>query len=243
MMLPEPFRLHSFDRVTSTNDEARRLAEEGAGHATVVWAREQTAGRGRRGRTWYSPPGNLYCSILLDPGPSPRRAPELTFVSSVALREALASLVPRASFTAKWPNDILCGGAKISGILLETAPPLIILGTGVNIAATASEPSYPTTNLAAAGADPGLDAFAVLQGFCASLGRWYATWRDIGFAAVRRAWLAHASGIGGAITVRLADGTTLEGSFGGLDEAGALLLDTPDGARRPILAGDVFFAA
>src|SRR6202012_4529469 len=91
-MLSQPFRLEQRDKIDSTNDEARRLAAAGFGHGTVVSAVEQSAGRGRRGRAWMSPPGNLHCSILLDRGPEPALAPQLTFVAAVALRDALADL-------------------------------------------------------------------------------------------------------------------------------------------------------
>ncbi len=223
---------------------------------------EQTAGRGRRGRGWFSPKGNLHCSIVLDPGPEPARAPELVFVAAVALRQALAELVPTARFACKWPNDILCmsaerdgavalsagrptniGGAKVAGMLLERSGAWVILGVGVNVVAAPPPGTalYAATSLAAAGGTADLDA--VYAGFTGHLAVEYDLWRGEGFAPVRRTWLDHAIGVGQAVTVRLADTSVLEGRFGGLDAAGALLLDAADGTRRPVLAGDVFFAA
>ncbi len=240
MNLREPFRLNALERAASTNDEARRLAGQGMGHGTVVTAREQTAGRGRRGRRWISPAGNLYASILLDPGPVAGRAAELAFVGALALREALAGLCP-GPFACKWPNDILHDGRKIAGMLLEAAEPLVILGVGVNVTSAPELAEYPATSLHACGAD-WVEAAAVLAAFCDRLAPWYATWRGEGFAPIRRAWLAHAIGLGGPVVVRLADRSSMEGRFGGLDERGALLLETPSGTR-PVLAGDVFFAA
>ena len=241
--LPPPFSLVAVDRIDSTNDEARRLVAQGAGHGTVIWAKEQTAGRGRRGRAWVSPPGNLHCSIVLHPGPSLAHAPQLTFVAAVALRDALAEFLPSAPFQCKWPNDLLVAGRKVAGMLLEVAGPWIILGVGVNVAHTpdASTQSllYPTASLLHFGS--GADPFDVLASFCDSLGRWYDRWNEHGFAAIREAWLANAAGLGEAITVRLADGVTLEGRFGGLDGQGALMLDKSDGSRQAVLAGDVFF--
>ncbi len=235
--------LHRFAVLGSTNDEARRLAAEGAPHGTAVQADEQTQGRGRRGREWFSPSGNLHLSVILDPGPVPARASELAFVASVALREALSGLAPDAAFACKWPNDILCGGAKIAGMLLENHAPLVVLGVGVNVAA--APPSdmiqYRATSLRAIGC--AADADAVSAGFRERLLGWHARWLADGFATVRSAWLDRAVGIGEPVTVRLADTRVLEGRFGGLDANGALLLDTPDGHRRPVLAGDVFFAA
>ena len=134
--LPPPFSLVAVDRIDSTNDEARRLVAQGAGHGTVIWAKEQTAGRGRRGRAWVSPPVNIHCSIVLHPGPSLAHAPQLTFVAAVALRDALAEFLPSAPFQCKWPNDLLVAGRKVAGMLLEVAGPWIILGVGVNVAHT-----------------------------------------------------------------------------------------------------------
>jgi BirA family biotin operon repressor/biotin-[acetyl-CoA-carboxylase] ligase len=237
--LADPFRLIALDRVDSTNDEVKRAASQGAGHGTVVWAKVQTAGRGRRGREWISPEGNLHFSVLLDSGADLSKTPQLAFVAAVAVRAALAELVPAAAFQVKWPNDILCQGRKIVGMLLEQAPPWIVLGIGVDIA-HAPEPSlYPTICLRQLGS--GADPFDVLAGVCEHLAGWYNRWREEGFSPIRQAWLDDAIGLAGPVTVRLSDEATLEGRFGGLDAEGALLLDLPSGERRKILAGDVFF--
>lgn len=237
--LPPPFSLVALDQVDSTNDEARRAAEAGAGHGLVVWAGAQTAGRGRRGRTWMSPAGNLHASLVLHPGPRPAEAPQLAFVAAVALQEALAELVPAADFRVKWPNDVLCNGRKIAGMLLEQAPPWIVLGIGVNIEVAPDPALYPTACLRQAGS--GAAPFDVLAGFCGHFALWYDRWRDEGFAPLRQGWLARAIGVGGPVRVHLADATTLEGRFAGLDEQGALLLETSDRRTVPVLAGDVFF--
>jgi BirA family biotin operon repressor/biotin-[acetyl-CoA-carboxylase] ligase len=238
--LPPPFSLLALDRTDSTNDEARRAAQQGAGHGFVVCAVEQTAGRGRRGRGWVSAPGNLFCSVLLDPGSSPAEAPQLAFVAAVALAKTLNELLPSAGFQVKWPNDILCQGRKVSGMLLELALPWAILGVGVNIAHAPDLGLYPATCLASLGSDT--QPFDVLTGFCGQLAEWYAVWRTVGFAAVRQAWLDLAYGVGGPVTVRLSDEKTLQGRFTGLDEGGALLLETADGRRQTVLAGDAFFS-
>lgn len=237
--LPAPFQLIALERVDSTNDEAKRAALRGAGHATVVWAEEQTAGRGRRGRDWLSPVGNLHCSLLMDPGPDPSKAPQLAFVAALAVRAALAELVPAVAFQVKWPNDILCRGRKIAGMLLEQASPWVVVGIGVDVAHAPEPGLYPTTCLRQIGS--GAEPFDVLACLCGHLGTWYARWRHDGFAPIRQAWLADAAGLSGPVTVRLSDETTMEGTFSGLDAEGALLLDRPDGEQRKILAGDVFF--
>jgi BirA family biotin operon repressor/biotin-[acetyl-CoA-carboxylase] ligase len=239
MMLPAPFVWQQRGRIDSTNDEARRLAESGHGHGTVVSATEQTAGRGRRGRPWSSPPGNLFCSLLLDPGAAPGAAPQLTFVAAVALRDALAELAPAGDFRVKWPNDILCNGAKIAGMLLEQAGTLVILGVGANIVWHPDTALYPATCLKRIGS--GASAADVVIGFCAQLARRYDQWRQQGFAAIRADWLAGAKGIGEPVTARLADGSELTGIFRDLDADGALQLQLADGRLHRVVAGDVFF--
>jgi BirA family biotin operon repressor/biotin-[acetyl-CoA-carboxylase] ligase len=239
MMLPAPWVLEARGRIDSSNDEARRLAQHGAGHGTVVTAVEQTAGRGRRGRAWTSPPGNLHCSILLDPGTNPALAPQLTFVAAVALRDALAELALAADFKVKWPNDILCNGAKIAGMLLEQAGALVVLGVGVNVVEHPDTTLYPATSLRKAGS--GAEAQDVVTGFCAQLGRRYEQWRHAGFASIREAWLDNAYGKCETIKAHLADETIKEGTFAGLAADGALELLDESGVVHHILAGDVFF--
>src|SRR5262245_61818354 len=120
------WRLIALDRTGSTNQEALRLARSGEAGPLWITAVEQTAGRGRRGRSWHSPPGNHYASLLLtDPGPADR-APQLSFVAALALHDAVSALAPGLSsrLRFKWPNDLLLDGAKVAGILVEgeTAP-------------------------------------------------------------------------------------------------------------------------
>jgi len=240
-LLPPPFSLVSLAAVDSTNDEARRRILSGAGHGLTVTAAEQSAGRGRRGRVWHSPLGNLHCSFVLEVGQNFAAAPQLAFVSAVALREALAEMAPNAPFRCKWPNDLLCQGKKLAGMLLEAAPPYVILGVGVNLVDAPSPALYPTTSLRALGSNA--EPLDLLTLFAERLGLWHGRWMAEGFTPVRQAWLEHAQGVGEGVTVRLSDGSELFGLFSGLDPDGALLLDQADGTCRPILAGDVFFSS
>ena len=117
-VLPDGWTLVALASVGSTNDEAARLADTGVPEGTVVWSREQTGGRGRRGRHWASPPGNLYTSTILRPACAAPRAAELGFVAALAV----ADIVPVGRpVRLKWPNDVLVDGGKIAGILLESA--------------------------------------------------------------------------------------------------------------------------
>ncbi|MGC8476269.1 MAG: biotin--[acetyl-CoA-carboxylase] ligase [Acetobacteraceae bacterium] len=226
-------------RVGSTSDEARRLAAAGAPPGLVITAAEQTAGRGRHGRGWTSPVGNLYASVLLEPAVPPARLPELGFVAAVAVAELLSGFLPAGTVGLKWPNDVLARGAKIAGLLVEQAAGMAILGMGINLAVRPEDTPYPATALAAEGVV--LSPEAALQRLLESLGSWLARWEQAGFAPVRAAWLARAHPAGTMLRVRLggpAAAGVLEGTFAGLDADGTLLLDT-EGGRRRIAAGEV----
>lgn len=242
--LPAPFSLVRLDSVGSTNDEARRLALSGAAaDLLVVTAREQSAGRGRRGRNWVSPPGNLHCSTLIHIDGNLATAAQLGFVAAVALVDAFRALVPGIPFTCKWPNDVLAEGRKCSGMLLEpVGTEWLVLGIGVDVAAPPPPSAlvYPACALADLGF-AGSDA-DVLAAFCTSFGPLVDCWRRLGFAPIRDAWVERARGIGDPVVVRL-EGETMSGLFVGLDDEGALLLDQASQGRRRILAGDVYFPA
>lgn len=241
--LPPGYRLLALDDVDSTNDEARRLAAAGAASGTLVWARRQSRGRGRRGRPFVSPPGNLYCSLLLRPECRPAEAPELCFVAAVAVGETLAELLPAdVRLGHKWPNDVLVGGRKVAGILLESgaageALGWLVVGVGINLASHPEGLEFPATSLAAHGVRA--EAGAVLERYLRCFDHWLERWRTEGFAPVRAAWLARAEGLGRPLLVRLPE-ESFEGTFAELDARGALILATADGARRRVTAGDVF---
>ena len=244
--IPESFTLIRYPQLGSTNDEAVKLAVAGADDGTVVLAEVQTAGRGRRGRTWQSPAGNLYCSIVARPTVPPAVAAQLSFVTAVALAQTLADLLPPdRAVRQKWPNDVLIDGAKAAGILLESSGAgtdsvdWVVIGCGVNVTETPADTAYPATSLRAAGADIP-DAGAVLPVFLAHLHAWRVRWESGGMAPVRDAWLDRAHGLGKDMTVRLPD-RELRGIFGGMDRTGALLLDLANGTRQTISAGDVYF--
>lgn len=245
--LPAGFRLQSFETLGSTNDAAKALARAGAAEKTLVWAREQTQGRGRRGRTWHSPPGNLYLSLVLRPHREAARAAQLSFVAALALGDALHALAgPALALRYKWPNDVLCGGKKLAGILLESetgtdgSVQFVVIGVGVNLASRPEDVEYPATSLAAEGI-AGVTPTALLEAFARHVDLWVGRWRQEGFAPVRTAWLARASGLGAPITVRL-ERVTLCGRFHDLGADGALVLDAAEGRRR-IAAGEVFPAS
>jgi BirA family biotin operon repressor/biotin-[acetyl-CoA-carboxylase] ligase len=244
--LPPAYKLVVLDSVVSTNDEALRLAAAGAEDGTLVWAREQTGGRGRQGRSWSSPPGNLYLSLVLRPDCMPAEAAQLGFVAGLALGEAIGSLVPPLiEVTYKWPNDLLLNGRKAAGILLESRSAsdgtleYLILGLGANVAHFPEDTGFPATSLRFEGATE-VEVEALLEAFGRYFMSWVNRWLDEGFAPVRRAWLHHAHGLGEEIEVRLPR-ETLKGTFKDLDGRGVLRLELPGGETREISAGDIYF--
>lgn len=246
--LPPGWRLLDFDSIDSTNDEARRQAEVGAPEGTVVRAVRQTAGRGRSGRSWSSTDGNLHCSVLLRPGMPAAVAAQASLVTGVAVTAALTELAPSLAFGCKWPNDVLCGGRKLCGVLLEAGgadganPEWVVVGIGVNVATAPDLPDliHPATSLQAEGADVSVDT--VLEAVCRHLHSGLTAWRTGGMRRLREAWQARAAGIGQMATVRLPNGA-VTGRLVGLDRDGAMVLAQPDGTVQRILAGDVFFAS
>ena len=241
--LDEHIHLIALESIDSTNDEAKRQANAGAADGTMIWAREQLAGRGRHGRVWSSPPGNLYLSLVLRPNVAPVEAMQLGFVAAVALSDTLTELLqPGVVIGHKWPNDVLVSGAKIAGILAESAATAgqsvawAIMGVGVNVAHYPAQTDYGATSLRQAGSD--ITVEAMLPMLANRMLNWRDRWQASGFAPVKQAWLARAIGLGAPLAVKIAE-ATIEGCFNGVDDGGALVLRTGDGRLRAIAAGDV----
>ena len=244
-ILPPGWTVVAFDTIGSTNDEALRRAEAGAREGTVISAGRQEGGRGRRGRTWSSPPGNAYSSTIVRPRCPPERAVQLGFVTALAVCDAVIAGLPAACVVRlKWPNDVLVDGAKISGILLESSVGAdgmvehVVIGTGINV--TAAPPASATSYAAASLRDRGdaREAPAVLGAYLVSLAARLEQWRQ-GFAGIRADWLARAAWLGETVAVSQGD-ERIEGCFAGLDADGALLLEPPGGPPRRIVSGEVF---
>ncbi len=237
------FHLTAVESIGSTNDMAKGMAAARAPEGTLVWAREQTIGRGRHGRNWSSPPGNLYVSLLLRPHVPVDRAAQWSFIAAVALAQALSGLLPPAArLQHKWPNDILVDGRKIAGILLESAAggrdrvDWLVIGMGVNVDSHPEGGDYGATSLRAHGVEA--TPQSVLAGLCDSVLTWRQRWLEEGFAPVRTAWIGRAAGVDGPLRVDVG-GETLEGTYLGIDDTGALVLDLPGTGRRLVTAGEV----
>jgi BirA family biotin operon repressor/biotin-[acetyl-CoA-carboxylase] ligase len=171
--------------------------------------------------------------------PADPPAPTLALVAAVALHETVSAYAHGAEVRIKWPNDLLVGGAKLSGILLERQDDSVVIGFGVNLAEHPEETARPATSFRAQfGSAPGPAAF--LEDLAGAFARWLGRWRSDGLAPVRAQWLLAAHPIGTALSTHTASGAWVEGLFDGLDESGALRLRLADGSSHVIHAGDVF---
>jgi BirA family transcriptional regulator, biotin operon repressor / biotin---[acetyl-CoA-carboxylase] ligase len=220
--------------VDSTMDEARRRFRPGDGQRHWIVADQQTEGRGRSGRSWSSPTGNLHLTVLLPAPCAPRHQPKLGFVAGVALRAAVGG-----EARLKWPNDILIGDAKVAGLLLEGLGngAAVAIGMGVNVSSHPEGTPYPATTMRAH------DGAASLEGLFRRVALELDAALDLfgdggGFRTIRRSWLSRAAFLGKAIAVRQ-DGAALTGIFRDIDADGHLILGAPGGDIR-IAAGDVF---
>ncbi|HOK53708.1 MAG TPA: biotin--[acetyl-CoA-carboxylase] ligase [Armatimonadota bacterium] len=228
--------IHRFEKVESTNDIAKKLAEEGASEGTVVVASEQTKGRGSRGRVWLSPPGaNLLVSVIFRPNLPPERMGELAFVASVAVAGTLrdcCGLEPRI----KWPNDVQVDGLKISGIIVEAAKGAAILGVGINVNWTElpEEITSTATSIALEVGRP-VDMEIVLKAFLADLDIVYNVYRARGFGRILQDWRDLETTTGRPVTVSM-NGGKIQGTAVDVDEHGSLIVEMPDGSRKAIPA-------
>ncbi len=244
--------VHYYTRVSSTNDIAAGLLPAAA-DGTVVFAEEQTAGRGRRGRVWLSPAGaGLYVSVICR-GDSARRAgsithaPRMTIMAGVALADAIRT-ASGLDVEIKWPNDLYAGGRKVAGILAEgvasatdlAGPPVnVVLGFGINVRAVTSSIDLPphATTLEAELGRPVDRALVWAESLAAiASGR-----RDLHagrFDAILTRWRARARSSVGRLVEWLASDGVRRGQTAGIDEDGALLVSTGPGTER-IVGGEV----
>ena len=256
----EGFRLDAHDSVGSTNTVALDHARAGDPGKLWVVTRKQESGRGRRGRAWLMPEGNLAATLLLIPGSELKLAATLGFVAGLALADALDAVVPkgriavavdgashgRNRFELKWPNDVLASGAKLAGILLESTMLeggrfAVAIGIGVNVAAYPQDLPYPATSLQALGAD--CDAETLFLALSDAWSENARLWDDgRGLNAIRKRWLTRAAGLGGEVAVRI-DGNVVRGVFETIDEDCRFVIRDDDGSVLTIAAGDVHFGA
>jgi BirA family transcriptional regulator, biotin operon repressor / biotin---[acetyl-CoA-carboxylase] ligase len=258
------YRLEAHETVGSTNQLALERVRQGDPGRLWIVSKRQESGRGRRGRNWETPHGNLAATLLLVGHGELKLAATLGFVAGLALSDALAAVVPngrigigvdggqsvagvgRGRFELKWPNDVLADGAKLAGILLESAQLdggryALAIGIGVNVVAHPDGLPYPATSLAALGAEADAETL-----FLALSDAWTANARDWdegrGLARIRSNWLNHAAGLGSDVAVKV-DGNVVRGVFETIDEDCRFVIRARGGEMIRIAAGDVHFGA
>lgn len=239
------YHLLSFDTLDSTNEEAKRLAHGGGSHGAVIWAKRQSGGKGRMGRSWISDEGNLFVSVLLKPEKPLAELPQLSFLTAVAAMEALEAVLPKGKkLQCKWPNDILLDGRKLGGILLESFKTdgddksWVVVGLGINVDSFPTHTDFPAACLKDAGVEL-VSAKIILSRFIHHFIERYNEWDTKGFAPARKKWMEMAWGIDQRLCARLPDGD-IEGICRGIDAKGTLLLKLDNGKNQQVNAGDVF---
>ena len=236
--------VHWLARVDSTQRVARDLARSGAAEGTAVVAEEQTAGRGRLGRTWHSPPGdNLYCSIVLRPPRAPAEVPQIALVAGLAVADAVQETAGRCP-AIKWPNDVLLDGKKVCGILTEMESEMdrvhhVIAGIGVNLNTRRfpRELREKASSLLLLTGRP-VERAPFTARLLAALEARYGRYLSVGFASVRTEWESYSCLTGTEVRVQ-GPGGEVAGRVIGLDDDGALRLRGADGRVTRIVAGEV----
>jgi len=245
-MSPPAFRRVTLPETDSTNAEAMRRALAGERGPLWVLAERQTLGRGRAGRTWTSEPGNLHASYLVTFEAEIARAGELSLIAGLAAYDAIRRAASGAGLDGlrlKWPNDVLVGGAKTGGILVEcsTIPGsrgfFAVIGIGLNLVSHPSGLDRPATDLAEHGIL--VSPHVLVARVAETLDHWLGVWsHGVGFPAVRTAWSERAGQLGEPLSVKTAEGP-VTGYFAGIDARGALLLKDDRGQIRSFTYGDV----
>ncbi len=234
------------DRVDSTNAEAlRRIAAGNMADTCWFVAKSQDRGRGRQGRPWHSLEGNVFASLARPAGNDAMVNAQHSYAAAIAVAESLQAFGV-GHIACKWPNDVLAGGAKISGILLEAAKnaagqPWLVIGIGVNVALAppVQDTVWPATAMARHVAQPPTPR-AFLEDLAPRLATWSARLDRDGFAALRSVWMQQAYGLGGRVRMQRADGV-LTGQFLGIDETGGGRVRLDSGTERLVHAGELAF--
>jgi BirA family biotin operon repressor/biotin-[acetyl-CoA-carboxylase] ligase len=236
-------RHERYETLGSTNAKALVRARAGVRGPLWITAEAQSGGRGRRGKSWVSPPGNLYATLLLTEPSPPALAPQLSFVAGLAVHDAVAACAPGLApkLRLKWPNDVLLDGRKLSGMLIEAESQprfSLAIGIGVNCVSHPLDTGYGATDLQAN--NVAIAAQDLLPRLAAAMSARVEQWAaGAGFATIRSDWLARAASLGETILVRLPE-RELTGIFEGIDADGRLLLVTPDKTTETVAAGDIF---
>ena len=243
--LPPQFELVTLDRTASVMDAALARAREGAGEGTLVWAREQTHARTRRGSAWVGYEGNLHCALIIEPDYPNEEAWQLAYVNVLAAGSTIAEMVsPMTGLRFAWPNRLLVNDLLAARLdVAATEPtrdpyPALVLATSVNVSRHPPQPEPEEYNSIHASGAPEITVVDVLEAYASHFLAWSSRWAEEGFAPLLRAWRIRADGLGSDAAIRLPDGP-VEGRIDDVDEHGALVLDIGGGTRR-ITIGEYF---
>ena len=236
--------IHYFKEVDSTNNVAKYLAEDGAEEGTVVVAEVQHRGKGRRGKTWISPPGGVWMSIILRPDIPPSKAPLLTLVTGVAVAETLKDEL-MLDVGIKWPNDIIIGNKKVCGILTEVDASInnvnyVVVGIGIDM--NVDVPVFPPDLQKGATSlknelDTEINGALLVQKFLLRFEELYNRFNQGEFPQILKEWRLLSKTIGNNVEVRTR-GKTVRGEAVGINKDGILILELEDGSLRKMISGE-----
>ena len=243
--LPPQFELVALERTGSVMDAALARAADGAGEGALIWAREQTNARTRRGNAWIGYAGNLHCALIIEPDYPNEEAWQLVYANALAVGSAIAEMVsPMTGLRFAWPNRLLINdllAARLDVAATDPARdpyPALVLGASVNVAAHPPQPEPEEYNSIHASGAPDIGVIDLLEAYASHFLAWSGRWADEGFAPLRRAWRIRADGLGSHSEIALIRGA-IQGRLEDVDPQGALVLDTGGGPRR-ITIGEYF---
>ena len=240
------YNLLIFDQIDSTNEEAKRLEQAKVEGEFVIWSKSQAKGKGRLGRKWVSPIGNLYLSLLLRPKYDVTTSSQISFVVAVAVGEMIAKFAhSQVAISYKWPNDILLNDKKIAGILLESSIKMhngfldwLVVGIGLNVVSSPEQMPYPTSSLQEQNIE--IDLNKIVDELMKSFSYWYSLWQNQGFDIIRTKWLERGKALGEVITVSVGK-DRISGVFEDITLDGCIKLILPGGQACFVSSGEVFY--
>lgn len=238
--LPSLYELIELQSVDSVVTEARRRAENGAEEGTLIWAHEQTDAHGRLGKSWYSPFGNLYCAIILQPEFPAEQALQISYIAAISMGTALGSLLsPLVTLRYRWPNDIVLNDDKAVGIVIDAPAPIddrlpwMSAGIAVNIAAYPNDPNPGAVSVHEAEGNAAIGVTDVLEEYSKQFLHWINRWAEHGFEPVLRAWQQRTNGVGEDISIDLKN-ELVTGTFTHVETDGSIAIKQSDGRVRNI---------
>lgn len=244
--VPAAYELVFLDSVDSVVAEAVRRARKGAGEGTLIWAGEQSEARTATGKSWYAPPGNLHCALIIQPDYDNVTAQQLFYLATVSAGAAIADLVlAMTGLRWRWPDEILINNLK-SGMVQLSVPgdhadpyPWLVLGLSINVAEHPPNPEPERFNSIHDSGTPEVTVEALLEGFSRHFLAWINRWAEEGFEAARKAWTLRADGIGEPVTLLLG-GEGLSGRMTGINRRGEAELELDDGTLQAVSVADYF---